>query len=154
MGSRDGRKTPTGSEIDDWFDLLDDEAPVAPPKAPGPSTEVNRKVTPSVDPHAAVDSWDWDMETPVVSVPPPVEADADEEFTDFGGPAPVAQPPPSPPPPVRPLGASSTSTNPLAEGARRFQGTMMFGVASLPHLPGESPPPSTAPPPAPPNAQS
>lgn len=154
MGSRDGRKTPTGSEIDDWFDLLDDESPAAPPKAPGPPVEVTRKVAPTVDPHAAADSWDWDMETPVVSSPPPPEAHPDEEFTDFGGPTPVAQPLPSAAQGlVRPIGASSTATNPRVEGARRYQGTMMFGVASLaPPPPEETPPAATAPPPPPPVA--
>jgi hypothetical protein len=155
MASRDGRKTPTGSEIDDWFDLLDDESPALPPKAPGPSSEVKRKVTPSVDPRAAADSWDWDMETPVVSSPPPVEVDADEEFTDFGGPLPIARAivaPPPPPPIARPIGASSTTTNPQVEGARRYQGTMMFGVNSLVPPPSAEAPPTLTPPSQPPPA--
>ena len=59
MATRDGRKTPTGSEIDDWFDLLDEESPALSPRAPGAPTNVSRKTTPAVDPHAAADSWDW-----------------------------------------------------------------------------------------------
>ena len=65
MATRDGRKTPTGSEIDDWFDLLDEESPEPGPKAPPPPTEISRKITPAVDP---VDSWDWDMDI-VISSP-------------------------------------------------------------------------------------
>jgi hypothetical protein len=84
----------------------------------------------------------------VVSIPPPAEAHPDEEFTDFGGPTPIAQP--QPPPVVRPIGASSTSTNPRVEGVRRYQGTMMFGVASLAPPPAEAAPTTTVPPPEPP----
>ncbi|MBK8690914.1 MAG: hypothetical protein IPN17_01045 [Deltaproteobacteria bacterium] len=127
MATRDGRKTPTGSEIDDWFDLLDEESPEPGPKAPPPPTEISRKITPAVDP---VDSWDWDMEAPSRSVPPPIAAEPEEEeFTDFGGPTPVAGP----------IGAVSVSSPPKPETTRRFQGTMMFGATPLP-------PPSTAPP--------
>lgn len=140
MATREGRKTPTGSEIDDWFDLLDEESPTATPKAPGAPTEVSRKVTPSVD--VRTDSWDWDMATPVVSVPTPTEAHSDEEFTDFGAPSPIG-----------PIGAVSVSTLPKADAARRFQGTMMFGVTPTPApaapAPTDVPP---APPPIPPVA--
>jgi hypothetical protein len=129
MATRDGRKTPTGSEIDDWFDLLDEESPVPSPRAPGPPTDVSRKITPAVDPHAAADSWDWDLETPVVSLPPPTEAHHDEEFTDFGGPTPVAGP----------ISALSVPAPPTADPARRFQGTMMFGVTPVPPSPSEAP---------------
>jgi len=139
MATREGRKTPTGSEIDDWFDLLDEESPEPAPKAPPPPTEISRKITPAVDP---VDSWDWDMEAPSPSVPPPIEAEpAEEEFTDFGGPTPV----------TGPIGAVSVSSAPKPETSRRFQGTMMFGATPLP--PPTSPPPAPAserPPPAPP----
>lgn len=139
MATREGRKTPTGSEIDDWFDLLDEESPEPGPKAPTPPTEISRKITPAVDP---VDSWDWDMEAPSPSVPPPIEAEPEEEeFTDFGGPTPVAGP----------IGAVSVSSPPKPETTRRFQGTMMFGATPLP--PPSSAPPapdSERPPPAPP----
>ncbi|MBK6533158.1 MAG: hypothetical protein IPF99_27305 [Deltaproteobacteria bacterium] len=127
MATREGRKTPTGSEIDDWFDLLDEESPEPGPKAPPPPTEISRKITPAVDP---VDSWDWDMEAPSPSVPPPIKAEPEEEeFTDFGGPTPVAGP----------IGAVSVSSPPKPETIRRFQGTMIFGATPLP-------PPSSAPP--------
>jgi len=143
MATREGRKTPTGSEIDDWFDLLDEEASVLPPKPPGPATEVSRRLTPvPVAEQRASDSWDWDMETPVVTAPPPPEAHADEEFTDFGRPPPL--------PLAIPSATASISTAPGSEGSpRRFTGTMMFGVT--PEGPDNlSSPPSTAPPPAPP----
>ena len=129
MATRDGRKTPTGSEIDDWFDLLDEESQAPSPRAPGAPTDVSRKTTPAVDPHAAADSWDWDVETPVASLPPPTEAHHDEEFTDFGSPTPVAGP----------ISAVSVPAPPAADPSRRFQGTMMFGVTPVPPPPNEAP---------------
>jgi hypothetical protein len=135
MATREGRKTPIGSEIDDWFDLLDEESPVPAPKAPAAPPEVSRKATPAPDPHS--DSWDWDMETPAVSVPP-VEAHPEEEFTDFGGPLPIA-----------PIGAVSVSAPPKPETTRRFQGTMMFGATPLPPPTAPPPPPTSEAPAAP-----
>lgn len=143
MATREGRKTPTGSEIDDWFDLLDEASVDVPPKAtPGPSTEISRKITPvPVADQRTSDSWDWDMETPVVAAPPPPEAHADEEFTDFGKPPPL--------PVAIPAATASISSAPGGEGARRFQGTMMFGAT--PEAPDNllAPPPPTPPPPPP-----
>lgn len=154
MATREGRKTPTGSEIDDWFDLLDEESSAQqPPKAPpGPATEVSRRVTPvPVAEQRTSDSWDWDMETPVVAAAPPPEAHADEEFTDFGRPPPL---------PVAMPSAASISSAPSGEGQRRFQGTMMFGVTPeapeqnllAPPTPPPPPPPRRTPPPVPPDA--
>ena len=136
MATRKGQKTPTGTEIDDWFDLLDEESAARGPKAAEPPVEVSRKVTPTADPNA--DTWDWDMETPVIALPPPAEAHAEEEFTDFGGPTPV----------TAPIGAASVSSPPKADVSRRFQGTMMFGATPLP--PSETPAAATGVPPAPP----
>ncbi len=144
MATREGRKTPTGSEIDDWFDLLDEEASALPPKPPGPATEVSRRVTPvPVAEQRASDSWDWDMETPVVTAQPPPEAHPDEEFTDFGRPPPL--------PVAIPAATASISNLPGVEGSpRRFQGTMMFGAT--PEAPDNLlVPPTTAPPPTAPS---
>ena len=137
MATREGRKTPTGSEIDDWFDLLDEESPVPAPKAPAAPPEVSRKLTPTAD--ALSDSWDWDMETPAVSIPPADEVQSEEEFTDFGGPLPIAAP----------IGAVSVSAPPKPETTRRFQGTMMFGATPLPPPTAPPPPPTTEAPAAP-----
>ena len=137
MATHKGQKTPTGLEIDDWFDLLDEQAATRIPKASEPPAEVSRKVTPTVVPYA--DSWDWDMETPVIAVPPPTEAYAEEEFTDFGGPTPV----------TAPIGADSVSSLPKADALRRFEGTMMFGLTPLPPSDAaavESEPPPALPP--------
>lgn len=151
MGTREGRKTPTGSEIDDWFDLLDEESPAPAPRLPGSPTEVTRKVAPASETEGPVpDSWDWDLETPVVSSAPPPEAHPEEEFTDFGGPLPIAGP----------IASLGVPASPPSEPARRFQGTMMFGATPMPPPPSEAPsappmpPPAPMPPPIPAAAQS
>ncbi len=120
MATHQGKKTPTGLEIDDWFDLLDEQSAAPVPMAPEPLAEVLREVTPTAAPYA--DSWDWDVETPVVGLPPPTEAYADEEFTDFGAPTPV----------TAPISADSIASLPKADASRRFEGPVMFGAIPLP----------------------
>ncbi len=138
MSTREGNKTPTGSEIDDWFDLLDHDS-VKPPKQGAVPDAAAAKVS---EVPSAEDSWDWDLTPPATPSSPPAAAPskppaappsaapAGDEFTDFGL-------PPMPPP------SASVPRAPLGEISKRFQGTMMFGLTPTPEEP--DPPAATVP---------